>query len=102
EARIHLNNLPAAASDINIIRKRAGLANTTADTKEELLVAVLKERAAEFFAEWGHRFFDLKRTGRLASVLSTMKPNWASHHALLPLPEAEIRSNPKLLQNTGY
>jgi hypothetical protein len=46
----------------------------------------------------GHYFFDLVRTGRLAATLT----NWASTQALLPIPQRERDSNPKLTQNPGY
>lgn len=103
EANAKLNLLDLSATDLNRIRNRAGLANTTALTKDELLTAILKERQLEFFTELGHRFFDLKRTGLLNSVLFGLKPNWNSTDILLPLPENELLLNPNLLpQNDGY
>jgi hypothetical protein len=92
----------SAASDLDVIRSRAGLAATTAATKDELVVAIERERQAEFFAEWGHRFFDLKRWNKLNERLPPIKPNWRSDYALLPIPRAEILSNIKLSQNKGY
>jgi len=103
EANAELNLLDLGAADLNAIRNRAGLEDTAAATKEELLAAILKERGFEFFTELGHRFFDLKRTGLLDSVLSGVKPNWKSTSELLPLPENELLLNPSLLpQNEGY
>jgi hypothetical protein len=46
----------------------------------------------------GHYFFDLVRKGRAAATLT----NWASTQALLPIPQRERDSNPKLTQNPGY
>jgi starch-binding outer membrane protein, SusD/RagB family len=93
----------SAVSDINVIRSRAGLPNTAAATKEELLAAIEQERRVELFTEWGHRFFDLKRTGRLDAVLSPVKPNWKTTNALLPIPQTEILLNANLKpQNPGY
>jgi hypothetical protein len=97
-----LTGLNSAEYDINTIRVRAGLGNTTASAKEQLLAAIELERRVELFTEWGHRFFDLKRSGRLNAVLDPVKLNWDSTDALLPIPQAEILVNPKLTQNTGY
>ncbi len=103
ESRAKLNELDGAKDDINKIRRRVGLPDTPAVTQEEILSAVAKERRLEFFTEQGHRFFDLKRTGKADEVLSLTKPNWQPSHIVLPLPENELLLNDKLLpQNTGY
>ncbi|GAA3586852.1 RagB/SusD family nutrient uptake outer membrane protein [Flavivirga amylovorans] len=103
EARAELEKIPEAQSDLNAIRNRAGLPNTTATTMEELLEAILQERRVELFTEHGHRWFDLKRTGKAAEVLTAIKPNWKDTDMLLPIPEAELLLNPNLLpQNDGY
>jgi hypothetical protein len=103
EARAHRGNLPGARDDLNIIRHRAGLPDTPAFTEEEILHAVSDERMFELFTEQGHRWFDLKRTGKAEEVLSLVKPNWESTDVLLPVPEAELLLNPNLLpQNPGY
>jgi hypothetical protein len=103
EARTQLNKFAEAQADLNTIRKRANLANTSANDKASLLQAIEKERQIEFFCEWGHRWFDLKRTGRIDTVLGTIKgSNWQSTDALYPIPQAEILSNSKLTQNPGY
>lgn len=102
EARANEGNLVGAIDDLNQIRNRAGLPNTTAVTQAEIRLAIAKERQVELFAEHGHRFFDLKRTNQLDNVLS-FKPGWDSTDALLPLPEGEILLNPNLNpQNPGY
>lgn len=103
EAQARQNKLTGAASDLNTIRVRAGLGNTTATTQTELLNAILLERRMELFTEWGHRWFDLKRTGRLDAIIGNIKPSWQSTDELLPLPEAELNRNPNLRpQNSGY
>lgn len=102
EARAHENKLAEAQADINVIRHRAGLPDTEAITKDELLAVIMQERRVELFTEWGHRFFDLKRNGKLDKVLSSVKPNWKPHHGLLPLPQSELLINQNLTQNTGY
>jgi len=103
EARVHTGDLPGAKEDINLIRHRAGLPDTPASTKEEILQAVSDERMFELFTEQGHRWFDLKRTGKAEEILSPIKPNWKSTDVFLPVPEAELLLNPNLLpQNPGY
>lgn len=105
EARAKLNKLTgpnSAESDINIIRDRAGLPPTTAVTQQELLDAIEQERRVELFIEWGHRWMDLKRTGRAAAVLSPIKPNWNNTDVLYPIPYSELQLNPNMTQNDGY
>jgi hypothetical protein len=102
EARAHQNKIDAAAADLNNIRGRAGLSLTTANDKASLLSAIEQERRVELFAEWGHRWFDLKRTGRATQVLSTIKVGWQETDLLFPIPLSEILKNPALKQNPGY
>lgn len=103
EARAQLGNIAGAQADINKIRTRAGLPNTTAATLNDLLETILQERQVELFTEQGHRWFDLKRTGKAAEVLAPIKPGWQDTDILFPIPESEILLNPNLLpQNDGY
>jgi hypothetical protein len=113
EAKAHLGNITgvnSAASDIDTIRRRAGLSATTATTREEILMAIEKERVCELFTEWGHRWLDLKRTQSLITagntraddLLKTLKQSWQSTDTLYPIPQEEIRLNPKSIQNPGY
>lgn len=103
EARAQSENLIGSKEDLNTIRNTAGLLNTTASTQSEILQAILKERQLEFFTEFGHRFFDLKRFNALDAALSGIKPGWNSFEAQLPVPESELILNKNLLpQNTGY
>ena len=103
EAKAHLDELENAKTDLNKIRNRAGLTNTSATTKTELLAAIIEERRKEFFTELGHRWFDLKRTGTASSILSSKKPGWDTKDLLWPLPESELLLNRNLApQNPGY
>lgn len=103
EARTHMGNLVGALEDLNAIRNRAGLSNSTAQTANELLEAIMQERRIELFTEQGHRWFDLKRLGRATAVLGVLKPNWEETDVLLPIPESELETNPNLMpQNQGY
>jgi hypothetical protein len=102
EARARTGDLEGAKEDVNRISNTAGSPNTTAATQEEILLEILEQRRLELFSEFGHRFFDLKRFGKLNEVLSP-KPGWDTNDALLPLPENELLLNPSLApQNPGY
>jgi len=103
EARAQQNNLQGALDDLDTLRDRAGL-SPLPDTlsKEEVLLAVENERRLELFAEWGHRWLDLKRTGRALEVLSPIKPDITANDLLYPLPLSAILTNPALEQNPGY
>ena len=110
EAESELGDQGSAINDLNIIRNRAGLANYVgATTQAPVLAAILHERRVELFTEWGHRWFDLIRTGNINSVMGnpggvcaakggTWSPSWA----LLPLPFGDLQIDPNLKQNPGY
>jgi hypothetical protein len=103
EARAQQNNLSDAQADLNIIRNRAGLLNTIANSKATLLSAIEQERRIELFAECGHRWFDLKRTKRADAVLGPLKlATWLETDTLWPIPQSQILLNSALTQNPGY
>lgn len=102
EAYAQLDRDDDALSDINNIRNRAGLTSLVDISGDQILTAVANERFNEFFAEWGHRWFDLKRTDKIDEVLSAIKPSWDSRHELLPIPASEILINRNLDPNPGY
>jgi hypothetical protein len=106
EARAQLNNVSGAQQDLDKIRTRAGLSGTTASDKTSLVDAVTHERQVELFTEWGHRWFDLKRLGKIDAVMSTAAArkggSWSSFKALFPLPFADIQRSGLIRQNTGY
>lgn len=103
EARVKSNDITGAQQDINAIRNRALLDNTTVTNPNQLLDLIALERQREFFAENGHRWLDLKRTGKLDETLSVLSDKiWKSTDNLYPIPEPAIRSNPFLNQNSGY
>ncbi|WP_158275251.1 RagB/SusD family nutrient uptake outer membrane protein [Pedobacter sp. HMWF019] len=102
EARSWLGRLPEAQEDLNVVRHRAGLLNTTAENQQELLEAIAQERRVELFGEWGGRFIDLKRTGTINAVLGSYKNAWKPTAAWFPIPQSEINYNNKLIQNLGY
>jgi hypothetical protein len=79
-------------ADINLIRKRAGLANLTTVSLE----SILKERAAELAFE-GNNLFESQRLKR--SIANTA---WNSPKLILPIPQREMDVNKQLVQNEGY
>ncbi len=101
EAKAHLNDA-TAIDDLNKTRFRAGLANLSGLTGHPLLDAIIQERRLELFAEWGFRFYDLRRTGQLNAVLAPIKSQWIATGALFPIPASEILAAPNLVQNPGY
>jgi hypothetical protein len=103
EARANQNKLPDAISDLNVIRARAGLPNlSSALSQSQVLSAVARERRIELFAEWGHRWLDLKRTGQADAVLAPIKSQWQPTAKLYPIPQSELIADPNLRQNPGY
>ena len=109
EALTEAGDVNGAAALVNQIRNRVNLANTTAATKDAMALAIEKERRLEMAFE-GHRWFDLKRTGRAIAVMNAATGvNNASlgytlneNRLLWPIPQAELDKNLKLIQNAGY
>jgi len=102
EARAQQSNISGAQSDVNVVRTRAGLANTSATTQATLLSAIARERKLELFGEFGNRWFDLKRTGTADAVLTPLRSTYKTTAQLYPIPDAQILLNNKLTQNPGY
>jgi hypothetical protein len=106
EARAQQNNPGGAATDLNTVRSRAGLAPYTATTQPAMLTAILTERYHELFTEQAHRFFDLKRTGNIDAVMATVSPQkgstWSGFMQLWPIPLSETLANLNLTQTPGY
>jgi len=105
EARAHHGDLEGAMSDLNVIRNRAGLENTSATDEASLFLAIEQERRIELFAEWGHRWLDLKRTDRADTVLGAVKTDWQPTDVLYPIPLEQILRDINMDdtdQNPGY
>jgi hypothetical protein len=102
EARAEQDEASGAAADLDLIRARAGLAPVADMDKDSLLADIYREKRIEFFAEWGHRWLDLKRSGQIDAVMSSIHPDWKSSDALYPVPSTELQLNPALTQNPGY
>lgn len=95
EALVHTGGTGRAQKLLDAVRKRVGLPSVPVT-----LESIYNERRLELATE-GHRWFDLVRTGRAASVLA-FKGFEANKNELLPIPYAEFALNPNLKQNPGY
>lgn len=107
EARAHQSGrLTDAIPDLNAIRARAGLPPTTAMTQGDLFGAIAHERQIELFSECANRYFDLKRTGAIDSVMAVVAPmkstTWSSYMSLMPIPPTDLIQDPNLTANPGY
>ena len=97
---------------INQVRARAGLGAVATITSEaDGINKVLHERKLELAFE-GHRWFDLKRTGKALEIIKNRKDqngvvlpytaNLTEQKLLWPIPQNQIDNNPNLTQNAGY
>lgn len=114
EALINQDKVDEGVADLNIVRTRARATATIAIpqplpnladgmSKSNALLVVEQERRIELFAEWGHRWLDLKRTGRADAILKPLKgANWQTTDELYPIPATELINNPNLKPNPGY
>jgi hypothetical protein len=113
EARVRKtpSDIPGALADLNEIRNRAGLADTTGtgvDTEAEVLEAIELERGIEFIME-GHRWFNLIRTGEALNTLSGIDRLNGDPVSLtdagrqvFPIPSRDMDSNENMVQNSAY
>lgn len=79
---------------LDAVRARVGLASVPVSIN-----AILAERRLELAGE-GHRWFDLVRTGRAATVLGSRGFS-AGKNEIFPIPLKELE-NTKIVQNPGY
>ncbi|MBO3273462.1 RagB/SusD family nutrient uptake outer membrane protein [Hymenobacter defluvii] len=99
EAAARTGDLATATTQLNVIRKRAGLANTQATTANDLVADILLQRRLELAYE-GIYWFDLRRTNTVQQALPTYTQTFRN---LFPLPQREVNLSNKLTaQNTGY
>ena len=102
---LKMNEIDAAVEDLDVIRERADLPLLAeinpGISGEALLEEVFIQRRKELFTEWGHRWFDLKRSGNINTV-SRNNPTWEMTDSFYPIPSEEISKNPNLIQNDGY
>ena len=103
EAANELGSTADAVVELNKIRKRAGLANTTASSQADVRNAIWKERRVELAMEHD-RFFDLVRQGRAGQVMRAHGKNFVDgKNELFPIPQEQISlSKGAIKQNPGY
>lgn len=110
EAENELGNTAVAQTWLNKIRARVSLNGTSASSKDDLRLAIEKERRLELAFE-GQRWFDLKRTGRAIAVMNSFKDSKGvnifkgkiqPYMLTWPIPQSERDMNSKLTQNPGY
>ena len=68
----------------NLVRKRAGMP----ELEDVTLDQIMDERRMELALEWGERYNDLRRTGKLSEVLGPL--GWTSGKEYYPVPTAQI------------
>jgi len=99
EALNENGDTPAALVELNKIRTRAGLENSTSTTQAEVRTAIANERRLELAFE-GQRWFDLVRTG---TVDAEMGETINSNYHLFPIPDSEVLASDGIIkQNPGY
>lgn len=103
EAKFHSGELDGVTENLNSIRQRSGLPTINTTDRTVLQTVLIHEKAIEFFAEVGHRWFDLKRWQMADEVMEAVKgENWQPTDIWYPIPQGERDVNPYLTQNPGY
>jgi hypothetical protein len=120
EAAFENGDENSARTSLNKVRDRVGLGAINS-TGQQLIDDIFNERRLELAME-GHRYYDLKRSGRLGEAMANFldynenlstdtydagndegKFFNASIHYLFPIPQSEIDlSNNVITQNPGY
>lgn len=107
-----LQGAKGALADLDLIRTRAKLSPLPPTLNGvAVMAAIEQERRVEFFAEWAHRWLDLKRwpgiqnpaLTRAHEVMMVQKPAvWKPFQELWPIPVHQLALNNQLTQNPGY
>jgi hypothetical protein len=101
-----------AYAAVNQIRSRAALAPLQNLSKEQLREAIWREKFFELSFE-NKTWFDMVRIRKGFNVTTRQFEDYVGHkfvygptvterELLFPIPTAEVRNNPKLVQNPGY
>ncbi|MBS1662824.1 MAG: RagB/SusD family nutrient uptake outer membrane protein [Bacteroidetes bacterium] len=109
EAYNEQGNTAGSIQYLNMIRKRAGLADLAAGlSQDDLRKQVMKERGIEFVGEF-QRKWDLVRWGKLQEAIQSIAydnptgaVNIKPYMNLFPISATDIVINPNLTQNPGY
>ena len=94
EANNALGNAAAARDDINFIRVRSGGLAARTDlltiTQAQRLGEILKQRLYSLLYEGGHRWIDMRRTGRLSQIrIDRPGTDRSPPHPTYPIPSDE-------------
>jgi hypothetical protein len=92
---------------VDMIRNRASLADLPTGYSQEQMMAEIRHQRMIEFAREGLRFYDLKRWGLLETEITNSDKVGKEFfvdgkHALFPVPQAEIESNPQMVQNSNW
>ncbi|WP_026966899.1 RagB/SusD family nutrient uptake outer membrane protein [Algoriphagus terrigena] len=101
-----------AYASVNKIRERAALAPLSGLSQQELREAIWREKFHELSYE-NKTWFDMVRIRKGFNVTTRQFEDYVGHkfvygptvsdrELLFPIPTAEVRNNPKLVQNPGY
>lgn len=121
EALARTGDLAGAMALVNQVRSRVSLPAVGAVASEdEAIHVILQERFMELAFE-GHRWYDLKRTGKSIEILSQQTysvydpntqlflevpmsyiGNLTPNDLVWPIPQDVLDNNPNLVQNPGY
>ncbi len=105
EAQNELGNGAAAAAALNIVRARAFPGDASKliafTSQAQMRAAIFAERVFELTGE-GKRRQDQIREGTYTSGTWFGKTATPAFKVVLPIPLAQINTNPKLVQNPGY
>jgi len=88
-----------ARTALNVVRARAGVEPSQAQTAEELLAEIQLEKVKELAFEGSHEWFDAIRFGNIRQIKTTVL---SENQFVLPIPSDEVDPNNELDQNPGY
>lgn len=102
-------DVAGAAQLVNQVRSRVQLPPVVASDASAMRLLIEKERRLELAFE-GHRWYDLKRTGRAIEVINSLSEfggvnqsyNISDFRLLWPIPQSELDKSSNLVQNPGY
>ena len=105
EACAKTGDIGGANASLKQIRDRAGLADKTFGSEQELMQEIEHQRLLEFFLE-GHRFYDLKRWYTWSQMKEIFErrgklgaSNFENKHIYYPIPQGEINTNTAIQQH---
>jgi hypothetical protein len=105
EVQLALGNRAAAIADLNFIRVNSGgLAPLAVDFAGDLVDEILYNRRYSLFYEYGHRWVDMRRYGRLTQLPKALPSHRIFSLVPLPLDECNQRNpQPKgCVQVSGF